>query len=67
MPPKFLGSSLHLKNLLCFTIDFLMTSFSLQMLNKYLYYADLGDEIVSISADQIDDMIDLTKNHIETI
>ena len=37
------------------------------MLNKYLYYADLGDENVTINADQIEDIIELTKNHIETI
>ena len=52
--------------------DFAMTNpqnlnLYVEMLNKYLYYADLGDEIVSISADQIDDIIELTKNHIETI
>ena len=37
------------------------------MLNRYLYYADLGDENVTINADQIEDIIELTKNHIETI
>ena len=37
------------------------------MLNRYLYYADLGDENVTINAEQIEDIIELTKNHIETI
>ena len=39
----------------------------IHMLNKYLYYADLGDENVTITAEQIEDIIELTKNHIETI
>jgi len=52
--------------------DFALTnpqnlSLYIEMLNKYLYYADLGDESVTVSADQIEDIIELTKNHIETI
>jgi vacuolar protein sorting-associated protein 35 len=39
----------------------------IEMLNKYLYYADLGDKNVTITAEQIEDIIELTKNHIETI
>ena len=42
-------------------------SLYIMMLNKYLYYADLGDESVTVTADQIEDIIELTKNHIETI
>ena len=52
--------------------DFALTnpqnlSLYIEMLNKYLYYADLGDESVTVTADQIEDIIELTKNHIETI
>ena len=39
----------------------------IDLLNKYLYYVDEGDEIVSIKADQIDEIIELIKNHIQTI
>ena len=37
------------------------------LLNKYLYFVDAGDEIVTIKADQIDEIIELIKNHIQTI
>ena len=37
------------------------------LLNNYLYFADHGDEIVTIKAEQINDIIDLIKNQIETI
>ena len=52
--------------------DFALTnpqnlSLYIEMLNKYLYYADLGDESVTVTANQIEDIIELTKNHIETI
>jgi len=52
--------------------DFAMTNpqnlvLFVELLNKYLYYVENGDEIVSIKADQIDDIIELIKNHIETI
>ena len=42
-------------------------SLYIMMLNKYLYYADLGDESVTVTAEKIEDIIELTKNHIETI
>ena len=32
-----------------------------------LYFVDAGDEIVTIEADQIDEIIELIKNHIQTI
>ena len=37
------------------------------LLNKYLYLAEYGDEIIKIEAEQIDEIIELIKNHIETI
>ena len=37
------------------------------LLNKFLYFIDVENEIVTIKADQIDEMIELIKNHIETI
>ena len=39
----------------------------IDLLNKYLYFVDAGDEIVTIEADQIDEIIELIKNHIQTI
>ena len=52
--------------------DFAMTNpqnlvMYVDLLNKYLYFVDLGDEIVTIEGEQIDDMIELIKNHIQTI
>ena len=52
--------------------DFAMTNpqnltLFVDLLNKYLYYAEMGDEIVSINAELIDDIIELIRNHIETI
>ena len=37
------------------------------LLNKFLYFIDVENEILTIKADQIDEMIELIKNHIETI
>ena len=37
------------------------------LLNNYLYFVDHGDEIVTIKAEQINDIIDLINNQIETI
>ena len=37
------------------------------LLNKFLYFIDVENEIVTIKAEQIDEMIELIKNHIETI
>ena len=37
------------------------------LLNKYLYFVDANDETVTIKADQIDEIIELIKNHIQTI
>ena len=52
--------------------DFAMTNpqnvvLFIELLNKYLYFADNGDEIISIKPDQIDDLIELVTNHIQTI
>ena len=37
------------------------------LLNKYIYFADIGDEIITIEAEQIDEIIELIRNHIQTI
>ena len=52
--------------------DFAMTNpqnlvLFVELLNKFLYYADNGDEIISIKPEQIDDIIELIRNHIQTI
>ena len=52
--------------------DFAMTNpqnlvLFVELLNKFLYYAENGDEIISIKPAQIDDIIELIRNHIETI
>ena len=39
----------------------------IELLNKFLYYVENGDEIISIKPEQIDDIIELIKNHIQTI
>ena len=36
-------------------------------MNKFLYFADNGDEVISIKSDQIDNIIELISNHIQTI
>ena len=52
--------------------DFAMTNpqnlvLFVELLNKFLYYVENGDEIISIKPAQIDDIIELIRNHIETI
>ena len=52
--------------------DFAMTNpqnvvLFIELLNKFLYFADNGDEIISIKPEQIDDIIELVSNHIQTI
>ena len=52
--------------------DFAMTNpqnlvLFIELLNKFLYYIENGDEIITIKAQQIDDIIELIKNHIQTI
>lgn len=52
--------------------DFAMTNpqnvvLFIELLNKFLYFADNGDEIISVKPDQIDDLIELVTNHIQTI
>ena len=52
--------------------DFAMTNpqnlvLFVELLNKFLYYADNGDEVISIKSDQIDNIIELISNHIQTI
>ena len=52
--------------------DFAMTNpqnlvLFVELLNKFLYYAENGDEIISIKPEQIDDIIELIRNHIQTI
>ena len=37
------------------------------LLNKYLYYAENGSDIVEIDAETVDDIIELIKNQIDTI
>ena len=39
----------------------------IELLNKFLYIVENGDEIISIKPEQIDDIIELIKNHIQTI
>ena len=52
--------------------DFAMTNpqnlvLFVELLNRFLYYADIGEEIISIKPDQIDDIVELIRNHIQTI
>ena len=52
--------------------DFAMTNpqnlvLFVDLLNKYLYFIDKGDENVTIEGEDIDDIIELIKNHIQTI
>ena len=52
--------------------DFAMTnpqnlSLFVELLNKFLFFADNGDEVISIKPEQIDDIIELISNHIQTI
>ena len=52
--------------------DFAMTNpqnlvLFVELLNKFLYYVENGDEIISIKPEQIDDIIELIRNHIQTI
>jgi vacuolar protein sorting-associated protein 35 len=52
--------------------DFAMTNpqnvvLFIELLNKYLYFVEMGDEIISVKPDQIDDLIELVTNHIQTI
>ena len=52
--------------------DFAMTNpqnltLFVELLNKFLFYADKGDEIIAIKPEQIDDIIELIRNHIQTI
>ena len=39
----------------------------IELLNKFLCYVENGDEIISVKPEQIDDIIELIKNHIQTI
>ena len=52
--------------------DFAMTNpqnvvLFVDLLNKFLYYVENGDEVISIKHEQIDDIIELISNHIQTI
>ena len=52
--------------------DFSMTNpknlvLYLDLLNKYLYFIDSEDEIVTVKAEQIEETIELIQNHIITI
>ena len=38
-----------------------------EFLNKFLYYVENGDEVISIKPEQIDEIIELIRNHIQTI
>ena len=38
-----------------------------ELLNKFLYFVENGDEVVSIKPEQIDEIIELVSNHIQTI
>ena len=53
-------------------VDFAMTnpknlSLFVELLNKFLYFADVGDNIVDITKEKIEDIIELIKGHIRTI
>ena len=52
--------------------DFAMTNpqnlvLFVDLLNKFLYYVEIGDEIINIKPEQIDEIIELIRNHIQTI
>ena len=52
--------------------DFAMTNpqnliLFVELLNKFLYFVENGDEVVSIKPEQIDEIIELVSNHIQTI
>ena len=52
--------------------DFAMTNpqnliLFVELLNKFLYYVENGDEIITIKPEQIDEIIELIRNHIQTI
>ena len=52
--------------------DFAMTNpqnliLFVELLNKFLYYADNGEGVITIKPEQIDDIIELISNHIQTI
>ena len=52
--------------------DFAMTNpqnliLFVELLNKFLYFADNGDEVITIKAEQIDELIELITNHIQTV
>ena len=52
--------------------DFAMTNpqnvvLFVELLNKFLYFVEKGDEVISIKHEQIDDTIELISNHIQTI
>ena len=52
--------------------DFAMTnpknlSLFVELLNKFLYFVDKGDEVVDIKKEKIEDIIELIKGHIRTI
>ena len=53
-------------------VDFAMTnpknlSLFVELLNKFLYFADVGDNVVDITKEKIEDIIELIKGHIRTI
>ena len=52
--------------------DFAMTNpqnliLFVELLNKFLYYAENGEELITIKPEQIDEIIELIRNHIQTI
>ena len=52
--------------------DFAMTNpqnliLFVELLNKFLYYVENGDELITIKPEQIDEIIELIRNHIQTI
>ena len=52
--------------------DFAMTNpqniiLFVELLNKFLYFAENGDEVITIKAEQIDKLIEFITNHIETV
>ena len=52
--------------------DFAMTNpqniiLFVELLNKFIYFADNGDEVITIKAEQIDELIELITNHIQTV
>ena len=52
--------------------DFAMTNpqnvvLFVDLLNKFLYFVENGDDVITIKHEQIDDIIELISNHIQTI